>query len=96
MGNAIVKRFGGMSASMKAIAVAISPYVMLELFVPGGTVLAILLFLHRRKAARAAPAAPAREAEDVEVESSFADRGPGQPFATMGASCMILLIMLTA
>ena len=95
MGNAIAKNLGEIATRTKAFATAISPYVALELFVPGGTVLAILLFLHRRKAA--APPTPAREeTEDTTVDSTFADHGAAQPFATMCACGLILLIMLAA
>jgi len=36
--------FGG----LRYIARKLGPYVMLELFLPGGTLLALLLFLYRR------------------------------------------------
>ena len=34
---------------------ALSPYLMLEIFMPGGTMLALLLYLARRNRAAAAP-----------------------------------------
>ena len=33
---------------LRRIARKLGPYVMLELFLPGGTLLALLLFLYRR------------------------------------------------
>jgi hypothetical protein len=94
MGNAIMKTLGEFAASTRALAIAISPYLMLELFVPGGTVLAILLFLHRRKLRNAQPVR--EEAEDTTLESTFGDHSAAQPIVTMGACGVILLFMLAA
>ena len=91
MENGIGKRLGEILVPLKECATALSPYVLLEVFVPGGTALALLLFLRRRKAGRALlrgkPAASA---------SPLRDAGAGQPVVTMAACCVILLIMLAA
>jgi|KBSSwiStaDraftv2_1062776.scaffolds.fasta_scaffold54792_3 hypothetical protein len=91
MGNAIIKRLGEHAGSLKALAAAVGPYVILELFVPGGTALAFLLFLHRRKAGMARP-----RIEETIAEPDIRDHGAAQPFATMAACGVILALMLAA
>ena len=91
MDNGIVKRMGEILAGLKECAVALSPYLMLEVFVPGGTALALLLFLRRRKPGRA----PLRR-KQAAIESPLRDQGAAQPVVTMAACCAILVFMLAA
>jgi hypothetical protein len=69
----------------------ITPYLVLELFVPGGTVLAILLFLHRRK--QEAAHLPGNDSLD---EAPPRDHGAAGAFAAMASCSVILLLMLAA
>jgi hypothetical protein len=91
MENAIVKRLGVIFGQLKELGSAVTPYLMLELLVPGGTALAFLLFLHRRKAGPA----KARE-RGLPTESSLRDQGAAQPIVTMAACGVILVLMLAA
>jgi len=91
MGNAIVKRWSGIFGQLKELGAALSPYLLLEVFVPGGTVLALLLFLRRRKAGLA----KARD-KRASTESPLRDQGAAQPIVAMAACGVILLFMLAA
>ena len=91
MGNGIGKRIGEVLVLFKEYAASLSPYLLLEVFVPGGTVLALILFLRRRKAGRTL-----LRRKPAVTESPLRDQGAGQPVVTMAACCVILLIMLAA
>ena len=91
MDNGIVKRMSEILSGLKECAVALSPYLMLEVFVPGGTALALLLFWRRRKAGRALLPGKRRASEPL-----LRDQGAAQPIATMAACCAILVFMLAA
>ena len=46
-----------LSGALRRWAQAFGPYLMLEILLPGGTLLALLLYLYRRRMVRAAGAA---------------------------------------
>jgi hypothetical protein len=91
MKNDTVKRPGNFLVRLKEYAAALSPYLLLELFVPGGTVLAFLLFLHRRKAGRVHV-----QEKRATIESPMRDQRAAQPVVAMAACCVILVFMLAA
>lgn len=43
------RAFTATAALLRQFAQGLGPYLMLEIFLPGGTLLALLLFLYRRR-----------------------------------------------